>query len=375
VYINTKEEYVCMIDYRCALFVDFENLYISIKRDYHDEKEDTRTIPHIDFEYLVKSIERSYGPLEPVDFILVANLSRYGQALSGADKYATLINLDDPAAGNSKKQKDTHPSRNYSIKNYACMMLAFEVGKHIEKVPADFYLFVGTDASLAAVARVIRDSHHRQVEFLLPNPEKTTVLKALFHCRPFMDFQPQPGEKASPVAGKVPAASIQTDPTKRLLYLLSSLRREFSTAIPVDLLRALLGPDSSQRLLDRARSEMKIDLWKNDAGIQCVSRYEERVVGKVVKMSTRPALVQAAKILYITTSASEKLQTPISRAEWRKTLKNEGNYSNTEAKYWLEQLFEQGILKDGAYGRLKLTLDDVVIFVKRVVEEALKRNV
>jgi len=359
-----------MLDYRCALFVDFENLYISLKRQDQDEKGSNRSTLHIDFDYLVKSIDRTYGALEPGDFFLSANLSRFGQALSGIDRYATLINLDDPGTGLTGDQKLRRTAGNFSIKNYACMTLAFEAGKHVEKNPTDFYLFVGTDASLAAIARALRDRHHRQVEFLLPAPEKATVLKALFPCRPFMDFQPQPGKKVPSEEGAALGVISQRDPTLRLLELLSSLRREFSTAIPVDLLKAMLGPASSQRLLDRARTESKIDLWKNDAGIQCVSRYEERVVGKVVKMNTRPAMAQAAKILFITASASENLKLPVSRADWRKILKREGSFTNAEAKFWLEQLFEQGILKDGIRGRLKLALEDVISFVKRVENEA-----
>ena len=156
----------------------------------------------------------------------------------------------------------------------------------------------------------------------------------------------------------------EEDHSARILEILAELRRELRTAIPADLLKVILGPQGAQKQLDRARSETKIDIWENEEGITCVSSRDERVVGKIVTMGVRPAVLKTTKILFSVAGKSEETRFPLSRSEWRKFLRSECELSNSGAKTWLESLFNNHILQDGQSGPLDLPPKIVLNFIQ-----------
>lgn len=358
--------------HRIALFLDFENLYSTLKSKTSRGIGDFGESPKIDFEYLVEYIHLNYGILEAEDFIVAANFSHYNRQLGGLNRYATALETDSFEPRAIRKRTQRSSGKKHVIRNYADMALAFEAGRHIETRPADFYLFITGDAAFAAVATLIRENYKKQVEFILPDPDSAYLLRELFPCRPFAEFQPEPETHAALTEEDPDEEPDSVQPFRDLLETLIFLRRELSTAIPADLIKAILGPSTSQRLLDHARSERLIDLWENETGQVCVSLREERIVGKIVKMGTRPAVQVASQVLYISAAASEQINLPMSRANWRKRIRTDGGFSNAEAKFWLEQLFSHYILKDGhsELGQLKPT--KVVGFI-RAAEEHLRR--
>ncbi|MCJ7626503.1 MAG: NYN domain-containing protein [Anaerolineaceae bacterium] len=347
-----------------ALFLDFENLYSTLKRVSSRGIGDFGASPKIDFEYLVEYIHLNYGILEPEDFVVAANFSHYNSQLGGLNRYATTLEMDSFEPREIRKQTQRSPGKKHVIRNYADMALAFEAGRHIETRAADFYLFITGDGAFAAVATRIRENYKKQVEFILPDPDSAHLLQELFPCRSFSEFQPVPETHAVTAEEEPDEEPEPTRLFKDLLDTLVFLRRELSTAIPADLIKAILGPSTSQRLLGHAQSEKLIDIWENETGQACVSLREERVVGNIVKMGTRPVVQVASRVLYISAAASEQLNQPMSRANWRKRLKTDGDFSNAEAKFWLEQLFSHHILKDGHSELGQLKPEEVADFIR-----------
>jgi hypothetical protein len=353
---------------RAALFVDFENLYATLKRKLRQGEGDFGISPYLDFEYLVEYIHTHFGQLLVEDFIVAANFAHYNQQIGGLNHLATLIKVDSFEPRSARSQDQHSPGKRHVIPNYSDMVLAFEAGRHVMANPADIYLFVTGDASFAAIASAIHDTFHRQVVFILPDIDSAAqILKERFTCLPFVETQP---EKNDEEEGKIEAEIndlVETaDPFTGLLLIIKTLRREFSSAIPVELVKAMLGPSSTQPLLEHARSREKIDLWESERGVACISLREERVVGKIIKMEARSSIVTCARLLYIAALTSQNLKQPIGTAEWRKLLKENGHFSNAEAKLWVERLFEKGILHHGQMGDLKLGLDAVISFIRAV---------
>jgi hypothetical protein len=353
---------------RAALFVDFENLYATLKRKLHQGEGDFGVAPYIDFEYLVEYIQAHFGRLAIEDFIVAANFAHYNQQLGGLNRLATLVKVDSFEPRQVRSHEQHSPGKRHVIPNFSDMALAFETGQHIIASPADVYIFVTGDASFAAIASAIRDSFHRQVVFLLPDIDSAAqVLKERFTCLPFIEAQPD--KRGADGSAEIPASDEQSepdDPFVALLTIIKTLRREFSTAIPVDLIKAMLGPTTTQRQLEHARSTEKVDLWESEGGVACISLREERVVGKIIKMEPRQSIVTCARLLYGVAQASLNLKQPIGMAEWRKILKENAHFSNAEAKLWVERLFEKNILKHGQMGALNLGLETVLSFVREV---------
>jgi len=359
---------------RAALFLDFENLISTLKRKNAQGAGGFGEMPQLDFEALIAYVEENFGSLEQTDFIAAANFTHYNQQTGGLNRLATLVRLDsfEPRSVRSKEQHS--PGKRHVVSNYTDMALAFEAGRHAATPPADVYLFVSGDADFAAVGQMLKDRYSRQVVFILPDADMAAqILKEGFTCVAFSDTQ-KPGPPSAgegiPVATTMTAqASSQEDPFAELPQWVGALRREFRTAVPADLMRAMLGPRRAQRLLDHARSREVIDLWKNDSGVECISLHRERVVGRVVKMETRPVILRCGRVLMAAALESEAQKVPLGPAEWRKVVKSGFAFSNAEAKEWVELLYAAGILRHGHVGSLKLTLPAVVQFLKQAEEK------
>ena len=240
--------------YRAALFIDFENLYQTLKDLSRQGRGDFGESPKIDFEYLAAQIQDQYGALEQDDFIVAGNFSHYNQQLGGLNRVATIVNTDSFLPRPVRKQDQKTPGKRYVIRNYADMVLAFEVGRHLETHPADIYIFVAGDAAFSAVGRMVQEKYGKPVEFILPNFRRGRVLKALFTCHSFSDFQPTITPQM-PEAAMAPAEEEETlTPTDEIVEWVRMLRRELSTAIPAGLVQALLRPSRAQPLLDRGKT-------------------------------------------------------------------------------------------------------------------------
>lgn len=344
--------------------MDYENLYSTLKALSIEEPGEFGQSPHIDFDFLVDSIREKFGKLERRDFIVAANFTHYNQQLGGLNRLATLIEVDSFEPRDVRSQEQVTPGKKYVVANYCDMVLAFQVGEHIASHPADLYIFITGDKSFAAVASSVLQAG-KKVLFILPNPETAAVLlKRRFPWAPFSEVQPAISLthiQNTPEVEEVEAP----DPYTRLRNIITTLRREFSTAVPVELVKVILGYADARRFLERARSEEVVDLWRNEEGVECISLRQERLVGNVVKMNTRPALRECARVLAGTAQTAAGKTRPASRADWRKELKNLLAVSNTEAKEWLDLLFELKILQDARMGSPDFSLENVIQLVKR----------
>ena len=174
--------------HRIALFVDFENLESLYKTKFEKENQ---VAPAVNLEYLYAYVHKYFGILLPDDFIIIADLSHRQQQLGGLEKISKLVAVDQylPQTGESQAAKTG--TKRPTSPHVGPVALAFEAGKHIETRPAEYYLFLSGDPACAAVAAAIRDQHKKQVQFILPDPERASILKALFPILDFADLQPK----------------------------------------------------------------------------------------------------------------------------------------------------------------------------------------
>lgn len=351
---------------RAAVFLDFENLVSTSKNLSRRGVGDYGSSPELDFAAFVQHVESQYGSLVKEDFIAAANFSHYNAQLGGLNRWATLLEVDSFEPRSVRQQEQTSAGKRHVIQQYADMALAFAAGIHAARQPADVYIFITGDKSFAAVAAAIRDQFQKQVVFFLPDPNQSAsvTLKERFLCFPFSAAQPEPAAvEPEPAPEPTPVPALE-NPSNQVKPLVTYLRSELRTAIPADLVRAVLGPAGAQKLLDRARSEEQIDLWHNEQGVECVSSRAERLFGKLQIMESRPSVVEAARILLAVASAGESRQPPGTRADWRRCLKESAGLSNTAAKQWLERLLEHGILRDRAITRPLITRANLTALIQ-----------
>ena len=357
---------------RISLMVDLENLISAIKNQSKIGIGDYGTQADIDFEALLRFIEKQFGAVSKEDFVVAANFSHYNQQLGGLNRLATLIHVDSFDSREVRSKQQHSPGKRYVIPNYSDMALAFLAGAHIAAEPADIYIFVTGDAAFAAVASLIQERYKRQVHFILPDENKAAaVLKERFLCIPFSETQPAPATRQEH-SGAIPdledgSGQPPDNPnTERIRNAVAQLRLEFHTAIPSALIRCLLGPAVAQQQLDRARTEEVIDLWTDEDQNEFISPQTERLYGKVVKMPTRIGLLQASNLLFaVAQIAEQEAERPVSRSDWRKRLKQTLQISNAESKKWLDLLFTAGILRDEHIQRPDLTLDSIISFIHK----------
>jgi NYN domain len=247
---------------RVALFVDFENLYTSLKRGLRKGSEDFGESPPIDFDALVAFVQAAYGNLDRNDFIVAANFTHYNAQIGGLSRLARLVEVDSFEPRQVRSQEQNTPGKRYVIKNYSDMVLAFQAGAHVSTNPADIYIFITGDKAFAAVASAIQGQYKKKVLFIFPNSENAAqILRERFEWISFEDTQPElealderPQEKENEIA---------PDSFAALRTIISTLRREFSSGLPADLVLAMLENKGGQKFIDRARSEEVVDLWQN----------------------------------------------------------------------------------------------------------------
>lgn len=353
---------------RAALLVDYENLISTLKHQSQTGNGDFGTAASlIDFEALVGYIRKNYGSLTKEDFIVAANFTHYNPQLGGLNRLATLIELDSFEAREFRSKNQNSAGKRYVVENYADMALAFEAGRHAALHPADIYIFITGDKAFSAVASLIYQKYQREVRFIFPNPDSAgIILKERYIWQSFSETQaishPPAPDKNDLTSEEIPV-KIQSDPADQIRELIAALRKEFSTAVPTNIVRAALGPSNAQRLLDRSRTEEKIDLWQSDAGIECISLIEERLYGKIIRMETRPTIAAAANILLAAAQTAQSFPKPASRADWRKAIKQNTGISSSESKKWLEILFQSGILRNQQIGVPLINQTTIICFL------------
>lgn len=349
---------------RVALFIDYENFHTSLQKRSSTLSHSYGFSPKLDFEALVALIEAEYGPSMPHDLVVVANFTHYDPQKGGLNRAARVIDVDSFEIRQVRSEIQSSPGKKFVIDNYADMRLAFEIGEHAARDPAELYILCTGDKAFTAVARALQDYGY-DVLFLVPDPSTTArIIKEHFKYRAYEDL---PLPVAGPPALEEPQAPREpkkNQPVDVLCNVVSILRQEFSTPIPITLIEALAGPSQAGRLIEIARSQGRIDTWTDSKGVKCISRQEERMFGKVVEMDTRPAFVEKANFLLVVAEIAETGIDDASRAGWRKALKERGNLTNRAAKNQLASLLAVGILKDGDLRHPTLTLESALIFLK-----------
>ncbi len=344
---------------RVALFLDFENLYNALKKQHANYRNPYGESPRMDFEQLVEYVNENYGKLAPRDFIVVANFTHYNPQLGGLNRLATVIDAQSFHTRAARREKfGRGKGRKFVIEQYADMRLAFEIGKHVATNPADIYIIGSGDKAFVAVGRALENEGY-QVVFLVAGADSESVayeIKAEFDLLDFTITQ-----KAKPQKPHIPKTKQKKQKPESdgqdVAALVGQLRRELTTAIPLALAEALIGPqEQAQKALRAAQSKGKVDVWENNSGITCISLRSERLFGKVQIMESRPEVVWAAKVLKAVRSIAEK-GAPYDRPSWRRALKEHLGISNRESKELLQQLLELGILKDGALDKPSITIE------------------
>lgn len=358
---------------RAALFIDFENLYTTLKNLQKQGIDDFGASPAIDFASLVEYVNQHIGGLEMEDTYAAANFSHYNQQLGGLNRLARIIHVDSFEPAPPQTNSKSKAGKKYVVHNYSDMSLAFHAGLHAAKNPASIYVFVTGDGAFAAVANCLQTSG-RMVNFILPDPASAHhILLERYLCIPFQDTQPQVPQTEN-ITPPEPDQNTPRKPYQRAVEMISDFRRQFSTAIPADLVKAAIGPASADRILNHARSEEAIDLWQSEAGVACVSLTKERLFGKIQLMEPRPAFARAAGVLYALASLAEAASPPPSRSEWRKALKDRLKISVSEAKQWLNLLLETGILQDSRIKHPDLSTSKLKEFLIRAEAQSPEEN-
>ncbi len=343
---------------RVALFLDFENFYTTLKRRNVGRGGPFGTSPHLDFEQLVAYIEENYGTLNPEDFIAVANFTHYNPQIGGLNRVARVIDAQSFLSRSARQRRfGRGKGKRFVIRDFADMRLAFEVGQHVATRPADIYMLGSGDEAFTAIGRTLQEMGF-PVVFLVADPESEAVdhnIRAEFDLLDFAVTQRAPEPEPEP-AEEAPSPAAAADDVQTLV---SALRREFSTAIPVALIEALLGPAQATEQLRKAQGEGLIDLWESPARVPCVSLQSERLFGKVQIMESRGDLVEAARVLQAVQRIAAQAPVGADRVYWRRALRDTLGLSNRQAKALLQRLLHLGVLRDGHMKHPRITLDVV----------------
>lgn len=352
---------------RVALFLDFENLYTALKKRASGRQHPYGLPPSLDFEQLAAYIEAHYGVLRKADFIAVANFSHYNRQAGGLNRVATTIHVSSFLPRQERKRQQSSPGKRYVYKNYADMRLALEVGRHLASRPADVYLLGSGDGSFAAVGHALQQAGKRVV-FLIPYAEAAdSALLYHFEWLAYEEiaatFAPEPEPEPEPALENATDIPSPPDPVDRFCDTLATLRRELTTAIPEDLMIAIYGPQQARTLIHKAQGSGRIDCWENPEGIRCLSLQSERLHGLVQRMSTRPEVAEAARLLADIARLAATDTPPRDLPAWRRALRQRG-MSTHQAKRLCRQLLDLGILVHGRMHQPHLTVDTVLRFLR-----------
>ncbi len=346
---------------RVALFLDFENLYNALKERARrrDPRHPYGESPFMDFGQLVAYIEENYGTLAREDFIAVANFTHYNPQKGGLNRYATVIDAQSFLGPQVRRKRQRSRGKKWVIHNYADMRLAFEVGRHVATRPADIYMLGSGDEAFTAIGRTLRELGF-PVVFLVADPDAPSTdanIRAEFDLLDFLVTQREPEPEPEPAAT---AAEAEDDEVAQFCATLSELRRRLRTGIPVRLMEALYGPAKAAELVRKAQGRGLVDLWDGPTGIRCLSLQEERVLGTVQKIPTRPGVARAAEILATVVEIAAQAPRDADRAFWRRALRERLGLSSKAAKALLERLLTLGVLRDGWMTRPRVTVETVV---------------
>jgi len=348
---------------RVAFFLAYENLFTTLKRRTADRRNPYGRPPKLDFEQMVAYIETHYGSLRKADFIAVANFSHYNRQLGGLNRMATTIHVESFLPREERRRRQSSPGKKYVYKDYADMRLALEVGKHLASRPADVYLIGSGDGAFAAVARALIQTGKRAI-FLIPSAEAAD--SALLHDFEWIEYEsiaaefPKEEPEPEPTPEPTPPAPDEVD---RFCETLAALRRELTTAIPVDLMIAIYGPQRGEELIRKAQGRGLIDLWDNPEGLPCLSLQSERLHGLVQKMTTRPEVAENARLLATVARIAADAPRHMDIPAWRRSLRGQG-YSTKQAKAILQHLIDLGILDYAHLNHPNLSLESVLRFLR-----------
>jgi hypothetical protein len=354
---------------QAAVYMDYENFFYALQKRYAVVKSQTGFLPKMDFSQMVEYINEHIGFLQRGDFLAVGDFDKFDAQKTGINKLATLVNFE-PGKDLKRSIDVTGDEKRGSTKNLNDMRLAFEVGYHTALHPVDVYILATNDKAFTPVAQALQ-KHGRQVIFILPDPDKAPgSIKDNFECLDFEMTQKR-GDKGDNLSIETATKLADSDPVEPLCQALSSIRREFTTAVPVTMIKAIFGSVISERLLIKGQGQGRIDFWDDPAGIKCVSRSEERVVGKVIVMVCRPDFARACDLLYqiVLIAESGKYPTP---SEWRRALQEQANLSSKEAKELFTSLIDVDILRHGDLGKARLNLTKATRFLQTIIN--LKRS-
>ncbi|GEM_PF-1183527 len=357
---------------RVALFLDFENLYSTLKRRTRSPRQPYGLSPKMDFERLVAYIDDRYGSLAKEDFIVVANFSHYNPQIGGLNRVATVINAQSFLHPRVRRQRQRTPGKKWVIHNYSDMLLAFELGRHVTTRPADIYILGSGDEAFTALGRTLKEMGFTVVFLVadLHSPSTDANIREEFEVFDFLSTQTFPLPTEEPTETEPPAPP--PDPVERFLDLVSQIRRTFNTPVPVELARALwTGQDASwEDVLNKARGQGRIDLWEDPHGIPCLSRREERLYGKIPVMEVRSDVAQTARVFQALQELRPQVPRDADRVFWRKALRDALHLSSKESKSLLQALLETGILRDGFLNRPRLTLTTAQALAQHFRQEA-----
>ena len=348
---------------RVALFLDYENFHQSLKKRSQTASNVYGFTPQLDFEAMFDVINDLYGSLNPADFIVVANFTHYDSQKGGLDRVARLINVDSFETRLTRRETQNTPGKRHVIQNYADMRLAFEIGKHASHQHADLYILCTGDKAFGAVAEGLMERGH-DVLFLLPDPGNAArLIKDHFE---WVAYESLPIEQniTSQYTESESESPSKNDPTDVLVNVVSRLRREFSVGVPLKIIQAMAGPSQSETLLKMGQSAGVIDLWDSPEGVSCISLQSERLFGKVQPISTRADLVERAELLFAIAQIAEEGLADPTRAGWRRELRRRYQMSNRKAKALTTQLFDLEILQEGRLEKPRLSLEQVIEFLR-----------
>ena len=339
---------------RVALFLDFENLYATLKRRTKGPEHPYGLSPKLDFERLVAYIEEHYGTLAPEDFIVVANFSHYNPQIGGLNRVATVINAQSFMHPRVRRQRQRSPGKRWVIQNYADMRLAFELGRHVSTRPADIYILGSGDAAFTALGRTLDEMGFAVVFMVadLNSPSTDANIREEFAVFDFLSTQevreePEPEPEPEPIA---------REPANQVAHLVGELRRAFRCGIPVALVRALWPGEDWDAALRQARGRGRVDLWESPEGVPCISLREERLFDKVRPLSVRPEVAETARVLDAVRRRAAQAPADADRVYWRRALREDLGLSSKEAKRMLEHLLQARILEDGFMNRPQISL-------------------
>jgi hypothetical protein len=349
---------------RVAIFLDYENLHVTLKKRASTAAHRFGFSPKVDFNAFVRAVEARFGPVQRRDFMVVANFSHYDLQKGGLNQVAELVNVDSFEARTVRQEEQPSPGKKYVVREYADMRLAFEVGKHAATHPADLYLLVTGDKAFAAVGDGLR-ARGIDVIFVLPDSEKAGFI--LLEHFEHLDIEElhllTEGEEGTE---NDISRSIDRDPepVDLLAQTISKLRQTLHTAVPVYLIGALVGPAVSGPLLKRAQSQGRIDLWTDPQGVECVSLQEERVYGKVVQQTVRKEIAERAQMIYHVARVAEAGKIDRSRAAWWRAIREAKGCTVREAKQTVEELLETGVLRIDNLDKVFLTMKNVLTYLR-----------